>query len=43
MISEIADLPKIMRPKYLSVERKKFKINLADILELLERKPWEPA
>ena len=33
MISEMADLPKIMRPKYLSVERKKFKINLADILE----------
>ena len=29
----MADLQKIMRPKYLSVERKKVKINLADILE----------
>ena len=33
MISEMADPPKIMRPKYSSVERKKVKINLADILE----------
>ena len=36
MISEMADLPKIMRPKYLSStlnSRKKVKINLADILE----------
>ena len=33
-ISEMADLLKIMRPKYLSFERKKkVKINLADLIE----------
>ena len=34
IISEMADLLKIMRPKYLSFERKKkVKINLADLIE----------